>query len=261
MKTDRVLKSANLSLLVNFAYGIYNAVLGFVFHSGWFVALGVYFTVLSITRFSVLRVKKKAHNDPETEMFAKKFTGCMLMGISVTLAGTVVLSAIKDRGVRYNQIVMITVALYTFTKITLAVINLIKAKGNDSPVIKTLRSISLADAYVSVFSLQRSMLVSFEGMDAEQIRLFNILTGSAVSVLVFLSGLYLLTERRVKMAKSKIVKVGKKVSDTVVNGYKKVEKTVVDGYTKVEDKFVDAYLTREGETLEEAKKRLKNQNK
>ena len=33
------------------------------------------------------------------------------------------------------------------------------------------------------------------------------------------------------------------------------------GYTKIEDKFVDAYLTKDGETVEEAKARLKKENK
>ena len=47
-------------------------------------------------------------------------------------------------------------------------------------------------------------------------------------------------------------------ADTVVGGYKKIENAVVDGYTKIEDKFVDAYLTRDGESVEDAKKRLKN---
>ena len=42
-----------------------------------------------------------------------------------------------------------------------------------------------------------------------------------------------------------------------MEGYKKIEKGVVDGYTKIEDKFVDNYLTKDGETVEEAKKRLK----
>ena len=49
----------------------------------------------------------------------------------------------------------------------------------------------------------------------------------------------------------------KKIEDTVVGAYKTVEKTVVDGYEKVEDAFVDRYLTRDGETIEEAKQRLK----
>ena len=54
------------------------------------------------------------------------------------------------------------------------------------------------------------------------------------------------------MAKSKIAK-------GVTEGYKKIEKAIVDGYTKIEDGFVDRYLTRDGETVEEAKKRLKRE--
>ena len=60
------------------------------------------------------------------------------------------------------------------------------------------------------------------------------------------------------MAKSKLVKANEKIAETVTCGYKKVEAAVVDGYTKIEDQFVAAYLTREGETVEEAKARLKN---
>ena len=61
------------------------------------------------------------------------------------------------------------------------------------------------------------------------------------------------------MAKSKIVKVTNKVAQVVTDGYKKIEKGVVGGYTKIEDRFVDRYLTRDGETVEEAKARLKSE--
>lgn len=47
-----------------------------------------------------------------------------------------------------------------------------------------------------------------------------------------------------------------KVESTVVGGYKKVEDTVVSGYRKVEKKFIGTFLTKEGETLEEARKRV-----
>ena len=63
------------------------------------------------------------------------------------------------------------------------------------------------------------------------------------------------------MAKSKIVKTTEHIAQIVTDGYKKIEKGVVDGYTKIEDKFVDAYLTQEGETVEEAKARLKKDHK
>ncbi len=61
------------------------------------------------------------------------------------------------------------------------------------------------------------------------------------------------------MAKSKIVKANKKIADTVVGTYNKIEKAVVGTYTKIEDKFVDSFLTKDGETVEEAKSRLKKE--
>ena len=63
------------------------------------------------------------------------------------------------------------------------------------------------------------------------------------------------------MAKSKIVEINEKIADTAVDGYKKIESAVVNGYTKIEDKFVEKYLIHDGETLDEAKERLKNENK
>jgi len=39
-----------------------------------------------------------------------------------------------------------------------------------------------------------------------------------------------------------------------------VEDTVVAGYTKIEDAFVARYLARDGETVQEAKERLRSQS-
>ena len=61
------------------------------------------------------------------------------------------------------------------------------------------------------------------------------------------------------MAKSKLAKANEKVADAVTGAYKKIEGAVVGGYTKIEDKFVDQYLTKDGETVAEAKARLKKE--
>ena len=50
-----------------------------------------------------------------------------------------------------------------------------------------------------------------------------------------------------------------KIEDGVVGGYKKIEEGVVEGFTKVNDKFIEKLFTKEGETVEEAKKRLSGQ--
>ena len=47
-----------------------------------------------------------------------------------------------------------------------------------------------------------------------------------------------------------------KIEGGVVCGYKKIESAVVGAYQGIEDKFVARYLLHEGETVEQAKERL-----
>lgn len=69
------------------------------------------------------------------------------------------------------------------------------------------------------------------------------------------------------MAKSKLAEVNEKIAEGVVAGYRKIEDGVVGGYKKIEegavggfnkiaDRFVDNFLTKEGESVEEARVRL-----
>ena len=47
-----------------------------------------------------------------------------------------------------------------------------------------------------------------------------------------------------------------KIEDGVVSGYKKIENGAVEGFGNITDKFVDQFLTKEGESVEDAKKRM-----
>ncbi len=48
----------------------------------------------------------------------------------------------------------------------------------------------------------------------------------------------------------------KKIETGVVEGYKKIETGAVEGFTKVTDKCVEKLFAKEGESVEDAKKRL-----
>lgn len=73
------------------------------------------------------------------------------------------------------------------------------------------------------------------------------------------------------MAEAKWKKANEKIAEGVTNGFRKVENTVVGSYKKIEDgvvgmykkvenTFVDRFLTHEGESVEDAKKRLTGEN-
>ena len=48
----------------------------------------------------------------------------------------------------------------------------------------------------------------------------------------------------------------KKIENGVVKGYKNIEQGAVDGFNKVTDKCVEKLFAKEGESVEDAKKRL-----
>ena len=54
----------------------------------------------------------------------------------------------------------------------------------------------------------------------------------------------------------KVVEGYKKIEDGVVGGYKKIEEGAVQGFQKVNDKMIEKLFSKEGETVEDTKKRL-----
>ena len=187
---DKTLKFALVSLIFNVTFGAYHFMFGIVSGSWWLLTLGSYYLILSIIRFAAQRTKSK-------EWDITKFTGWMLMALSLPLVGTVILSVVRDRGHEFHMIVMIAMAIYAFTKVTFATINLAKSRRSTSGVLIALRNISFADAFVSIFALQRSMLVSFEGMTEGEIVIMNAALGSAVCAIVFLLGLNLVRSKKI----------------------------------------------------------------
>lgn len=61
------------------------------------------------------------------------------------------------------------------------------------------------------------------------------------------------------MAKSKFIKANEVIAKTLTTAFGKIEDGVVGSYTRLEDAFVDHYLTKDGETVEEAKIRLQKE--
>ena len=186
---DKVQKRSLESLAFNVVFSVYYFAVGVTSMSWWLLTLGVYYFVLSAARFFVLKTKK----DP---LFAERFAGVMLMILSVPLVAMVVMAVWRDRGNQHHMIVMIAMAAYAFTKVTLAIVQYFKARRHTSSKLLALRNISLAHALVSIFALQRSMLVSFEGMNAGEIRVMNGVLGSVVCIAVFLLGLGLYKNKK-----------------------------------------------------------------
>ncbi len=190
---DKAILSTIAGLIINSFYGIANAVMGITTNSWWLITISAYYIIISIMRFSVILYKlKNKHGSIENKLFVKTFTGYMFFALDIVLVAVTYLAVVQSTGTQYHKIMMISIATYTFVKVVIAVKNLYKSMKFNSPLLTTIRSISFSDAAVSVFSLQRSMLVSFGEMDPATVRIFNTLTGSGVCLAVMVLGIDLI---------------------------------------------------------------------
>ena len=63
------------------------------------------------------------------------------------------------------------------------------------------------------------------------------------------------------MAKSRLITINTKIAENLFSTHHTIEATIINTYTKIEDAFVDRYLTKEGESIEQAKRRIKQKHK
>ena len=59
---------------------------------------------------------------------------------------------------------------------------------------------------------------------------------------------------------SNFKETNQKIEAAVVGGYQKIEVGAVSGYKKIEDKFIETFLTKDGESIVEARKRITGEN-
>jgi hypothetical protein len=203
---DRVILSASMGLSLNLAYAVYHGVLGFCSRSLWFLLLGAYYILLSVMRFGVVRydAQNRKNDDSLSPVFLLRFLGILFLTLAVILAFSVYWSFRYDVSVQYQEIMMITIATYTFYKITAAAIHAAKARRQQSVWLIALRNIGCADAAASLLTLQRSMLVSFEGMSGENMKILNALTGAGVCILIAVLGIDMMKRRKKQHGKIKV---------------------------------------------------------
>ncbi len=197
---ERVVWTATLSLVLNLSYAVYHGVLGMQTRSWWFSALWAYYTILGVTRFAAVLCARRTHAAPasDIEYFVMRVSGLLLFLLGCVLAGVNYMSLREDLATRYGTITMITIAAYTFWKLALAAVRMVKHRRNPSPLLAVIRRINYAEVAASILTLQRSMLVSFGAMDTKTRELMNALTGAGVCLFIFMLGIQMITEKRGK---------------------------------------------------------------
>lgn len=180
------------SVCFNAVYAVFQLGLGLQHHSAWFYAMAGYYLLLALMRLTLVRHTRchAAGEDAPLEWRKYRFCGILLMVMNLALTVFTLYFVYRIRVFRHHEITTIAMAAYTFTSLTLAIINVIRYKKYGSPAYSAAKAISLVSATVSMLTLENAMLTTFGAESSETFRQI-ILGASGVAVILVVQGIAL----------------------------------------------------------------------
>jgi len=181
------------SLGINLLYVAFNGISAIVFQTYWFAIFAVYYAILAIMRFLLVRYvgKNEIGSSRKGELRRARLCAGILMTVNLALTGAVLMMVYHGRGFSYQGFLIYVVALYAFYITTTAIIDMVRYRKYNSPIMSVSKVIKLAAALVSMLFLETAMFSQF-GQDTslEVQNLMIMLTGAGISIVVVTMSLY-----------------------------------------------------------------------
>lgn len=191
------------NVLWNGAYGALQLGLGIYHRSAWFYSLAAYYACLAMMRFFLARhtLRHAPGKEQTRELRYYRACGWVFLLMNLALSGMMFYMIYENRATRHHEITTIAMAAYTFTTLTVAIVNVIRYRKWGSPVMSAAKAVSLVAACVSMLSLENTMLVTFGdgGMTARTRQLFLALSGGTISVFIVAMALYMIVNANRKL--------------------------------------------------------------
>ena len=191
------------SFFWNAAYAVFQLGLGFWHRSFWFFSLAGYYICLALMRFYLSRHTRKYA--PGEKMFEElknyRTCGIVFLLMNLVLSLMVFFMVYWNRTFIHHEITTIAMAAYTFTALTMAIINIVKYRKYKSPVYSATKAISLAAACVSMLTLTSTMLTTFgDGTTDGLMRKIMLgATGAVVCLFIIVMAIYMIVQSSKKM--------------------------------------------------------------
>lgn len=190
-RKDYLLKTVTfsiVSMLVGFAFALYNGVIGIVCRSLWNGAICVYYFLLAGIRAIIISLHRKEAAGRHKRDAAHRRKTCfathmvlILMNISLVVPAAVMVT--DGRSYTYGLIPAIAMAAYTTFRITMSIIHYKRSRHNANIYVAELRAINVIDSLVAVLTLQNALIVTNGGM-TDEMQTLSAWTSAGILVII-----------------------------------------------------------------------------
>ena len=207
--TDRVFRanvSLSVSLAISMLYAGVNVWSWHLLHSWWFMVLAVYYAIMAVMRFLLVRYFRiqKIGTSILKEWKRSRICAYILLLINLSLSGAVLMILYQSKGYDYPGMMIYVMALYTFYAAVHSVVDIVRYRKLDSPVMSTAKIVSLSGALVSMLNLETAMFAQFGAdMAPEHQQIFIILTGAGISITIVTLSVILIVNANKEVRRAK----------------------------------------------------------
>ncbi len=192
--TFRTRVFAGCSLAINLAFVAFNTLFAVLTDNAWYGALAGYYFLLSGLRSGVFFLDKRAKGKEDYARLRVRnyrLCGVALLLLDVAMSVAVALMVLAQKPTKYTEITAIVFAAYSVYKISFAIWNIFKARKTKNLQVQAFRNIGLADAAVSLLSLQTTLIATFS-TEGESMLFLNGVTGAFVCLFTIGLGLVMI---------------------------------------------------------------------
>lgn len=183
------------SLVINLIYVAIKGISAVVYRTYWFAIFAVYYAIMAIMRFLLVRYVGK-NNIGESrlkELKRSRLCSYILLTVNLVLSGVVLMMVYYNRGFHYRGFLIYVIALYTFYTTITAIKDMVKYRKYNSPVMSVSKIIKFASALFSMLFLETAMFSQFGGdTSLETQRIMIMATGAGICVIVVGMSVYMI---------------------------------------------------------------------
>lgn len=180
------------SLVLNILYAIFKFVLGIYYKSLWFIVFSLYYLLLVIIRTNIVKEEEKDNKTLNDEWLKYRKCGIIMLFMNVILTMFILVIINMKITIKYHMYIAILMAVYTFYIMVSVIVDLIKYRKLNNPLVSAAKIVNFVTSLISMLSLEVVMLSTFGENKLEFNEIMIMATGGGFGIIITTMSMYMI---------------------------------------------------------------------
>lgn len=148
--------------LLNLVYAAFKMLVSVVYNSFWFSTEAIYYLMLGVIRFTLVKFEKEDKNNLLSEWKAYRLCGYLMLVVNVLITVIIIISVYNHKVYSYSQMILYATGIYAVYRLLSSLIQMTTFRKNNRPVLSAAKAINISASALSLFTFF-STLINYSG--------------------------------------------------------------------------------------------------